>query len=43
MLKDLEGGLLEYEMVGKFLANIKKKFGGGDKKAVKIAELKRLE
>ena len=35
--------MLEYEIVGKFLANIKKKFGGGDEKGVKVAELKRLE
>ena len=43
ILEDLEGGLLEYKMVGEFLANIKKEFRGGDKKLVKVAELKRLE
>ena len=42
-LEDLEGGLLEYETVGEFLANIRKEFGGGDKESVKVAELKRLE
>jgi len=42
-LEDLERGLLEYETVGKFLADIKKEFGGGDKKMAKVAELKRLE
>ena len=42
-MEDLEGGLLEYETVGKFLAEIKKEFGRGDKKRVKIVELKRLE
>ena len=41
--EDLEGGLLEYKMVGEFLTDIKKEFGGGDEKIVKIAELKRLE
>jgi len=42
MLEDLEGGLLEYETTGEFLANLKKEFGGEDEKTVKIAEL-RLE
>ena len=43
ILEDLEGGLLEYETVGEFLADIRKEFGGGDEKMVKVAELKRLE
>ena len=43
VLEDLEKGLLEYETVGKFLVDIKKEFGEKDKKAVKVAELKRLE
>ena len=30
-------------MVGEFLADIKKEFGGGDEETVKVAELKRLE
>jgi len=34
---------LEYESVEKFLATIKREFGGGDKESVKVAELKRLE
>jgi len=42
-LEDLEGGLLEYEIVGEFLVNIRKEFGEGDKKLVKVAELKKLE
>ena len=42
-LEDLKGGLLEYEIVGEFLANIRKKFGEGDEESVKVAELKRLE
>ena len=29
--------------MGKFLADIRKEFGGGDKESVKVAELKRLE
>jgi len=42
VLEDLEGGLLEYDTVGEFLADLKKEFGG-DKETVKIAELKRLK
>jgi len=30
-------------MVGEFLADIRKEFGGGNEKPVKVAELKRLE
>ena len=43
MFEDLKGRLLEYETVGKFLADIKKEFGGGDKETVKVVKLKRLE
>jgi len=42
-LEDLEEGELEYKSVGKFLAAIKKEFGGGEKELVKVAELRRLE
>ena len=40
ILEDLEAGVLEYEMVGEFLANLKKEFGGGDKETVKVTKLK---
>jgi len=43
MLENLERGLLEYENVGEFLADIRKEFGGGDEELVKVAELRRLE
>jgi len=43
ILKDLEVGLLEYETVGEFLMNIRKEFGEGEEKSVKVAELRRLE
>ena len=43
ILENLKARLLEYETVGEFLADIRKKFGRGDKESVKIAELKRLE
>jgi len=39
----LEVGLLKYETAGEFLAEIRKEFGGGDEKSVKVAELRRLE
>jgi len=42
-LEDLEGGQLEYEIAGEFLADIKKKFEGEDKEIVKVTELKKLE
>ena len=34
---------LEYEIVEEFLINLRKEFREGDKKAVKVVELKRLE
>ena len=42
-MEDLEAGLLEYEIAGEFLVGIKKEFGEGDKKTIKVAEPKRLE
>jgi len=43
MLENLKGGLLEYEIVGEFLADIRKEFSGGDEELVEVAELRRLE
>jgi len=43
MLEDLEAEVLEYEIVGEFLVDIRKEFGRGDEESVKIAELKKLE
>jgi len=37
--RHLEGGLLECETVGEFLADIKKELGGGKEELVKAAEL----
>jgi len=42
-LEDLEGELLEYEIVEEFLVDIKKEFRGENKEEVNVAELKRLE
>ena len=39
----MKAGLLEYEIIGEFLVDIRKEFGEGDKELVKVAELKRLE
>jgi len=39
VLEDLEGELLEYETVGKFLTDIKREFGEGDEESVKVAKL----
>ena len=43
MLEELEAGELEFETIGKFLAEIKKEFGGGEEESVKVAELRKLE
>ena len=43
ILEELKAGELEFETVEEFLAEIKKKFGGGEEELVKAAELKKLE
>ena len=43
MMEELETEEIEFESVGKFLAEIKKEFGGGDEESVKIAELKKIK
>ena len=43
MLEELETGEIEFENVGEFLVEIRREFGGGDEKLVKIAELKKIE
>jgi len=42
-MEDLERGLLNYEVVGEFLADLKEEFEGRDKETSKVAELRRLE
>ena len=39
----MEAELLEYEIAGEFLVEIKREFRRGDEKMVKVAELKELE
>ena len=41
VVKEVEN--LEYEIVEEFLIDLRKEFREGDKKAVKVVELKRLE
>ena len=43
ILEDLEAENLEYETTEEFLADLKKEFGGGDNKTMKIAELKKVK
>ena len=43
MLEELEAGELEFETVREFLAEIKKKFRGGEEESVKATELRRIE
>ena len=43
VLEELEARELEFEMVGEFLAEIRREFGGGEEKSVKVAELRKLE
>lgn len=39
-MEDLEEENLEYEIVGEFLMNLKKEFGGDNDETMKVAELK---
>ena len=43
VLEELEAGELEFEIVGEFLAEVKREFSGGEEEAVKAAELRKLE
>jgi len=43
ILEDLEASILEYEIAGEFLADLKKEFEREEEKTVKVAELRRLE
>ena len=43
ILEDLETGEVEYKSARKFLVELKREFGGGDEKAVKVTELRKLE
>ena len=42
-MKDLESEKVEFESVGGLLLELKKEFGRGDEKSVKVTELKNVE
>jgi len=42
-LEDLESEKVKFKLVGNFLIKIKKEFGEGDEKLVKVAQLKKVE
>jgi len=43
VIEELEVGEMEYEMAEEFLMVLKKEFGEGEEKSVKVAELRKLE
>jgi len=43
IIEDLERELLNYKVVGEFLADLREEFGGEDKEANKVAKLRRSE
>ena len=43
IIEELETEEMEFESAGEFLAEIRREFGGGDEKSVKVAELKKIE
>jgi len=43
VLEDLKTGEAEFGSAGEFLLELKREFGGGDEKSVKVEELKRIE
>ena len=43
ILEDLERGLLDYDTIGEFLADIRKEFGREDKESTKVVKLKKVE
>jgi len=42
-MEEIETGEIEFESTGKFLAKIKREFGGRDEESVKVAELKKIK
>ena len=43
VLEDLEAEELDYAIVGEFLTDLKKKFGGGDNKTIKVVKFKKIK
>ena len=42
-MEEIDTEEIEFETAGKFLVEIRREFGGGDEKLVKVAELKKIE
>ena len=42
-MEEIDAEEIEFEIAGEFLAEIRREFGGGDEKLVKVAELKKIE
>lgn len=42
IIEDLERRLLNYKVVGEFLADLNKEFSGGDDEILKVAKLKKI-
>jgi len=43
VMEEMEAGKVEYESAEEFLTCLRKEFGGGEEKSVKVAELRKLE
>ena len=43
VMEELELGEMEYETAEEFLTILKREFGGGEEKLIKVAELRKLE
>ena len=43
VMEEIKTEEIKFETVGEFLAEIRREFGGGDEKLVKVAELKKIE
>ena len=43
LMEELESGEMEYELIEEFFTSLKKEFGEGEEKSVKVAELRKLE
>ena len=43
VMEEMESGEVEYKSAEEFLTSLKKEFGGGEEKSIKVAELRKLE
>ena len=43
VIEEIDTEEIKFETAGEFLAEIRREFGGGDEKSVKVAELKKIE